>query len=68
MITIRTEPDKDVTIIVDGQPVLRISEVSDCEIINLFMEPLNGAAIQSAEESFPEVKHKWTHELLANRR
>jgi len=66
--TTRIEPDGDITLIVDGQPVLRISEVNDDNVINLFLYPLGGAGIQSANNDLTDGNSEWTHELLANRK
>ena len=58
---------KDIDIYVDGQKVLHIGQVSDSEVVNLFLEPAeNGSILGSIiKEEHPD--HPCTHELLIER-
>jgi hypothetical protein len=63
-----TNSSGDLVISVEGQEVLKISEVSDDEVINLFLYPIGGAGIQNAENLSDESSgNEPTHELMAKR-
>ena len=56
----------DLDIYVDGQLVLHIGQVSDGEVVNLFLYPENGVIIESQiQKEYPG--DKCTHELLCER-
>jgi len=57
----------DLDVYVDGQLVLRIGQVSDDEVINLFFYPKGGNIIESMMHR-ESSDHGCTHELLCKRK
>ncbi len=55
-------------ILVDGQVVLNIDEVSDNETINLFLRPVGKDATIIETMKCTSIKVAWSHELLTHRR
>ena len=57
----------DLDLYVDGQPILHIGQVSDDEVVNLFLYPKDGVILESLiHQEDPE--HGCTHEVLTNRK
>ena len=56
-----------IDIIVDGQQVLRIRQVSDDKVVNLFLYPEKKGTIIKSVMSEEDNDSKCTHELLVER-
>jgi len=67
MITANRDDNGDLAVLVDGKPVLLISECSDAGTINLFFYPQSGSTVISNTDSSPEYPGDYTHELLCIR-
>ena len=59
--------DQEVSLKVDGIPILDIDQVSDENTINLFLIPCGSTSIVKTDQE-EGVEKEWTHEVLRERR
>jgi hypothetical protein len=57
----------DLDLCVDGQLILHIGQVSDDEVVNLYLYPKDGGIVESLIYQM-DPDHGCTHEVLTNRK